>query len=98
MKFATAKDEGVTLRVRVQPRASRTSIRGESEGVLRVAVAAPPVDGAANEALIRFFAERCGIRREMVTITSGLTSRNKTITIRGVSLSEASQALRIGSG
>jgi uncharacterized protein YggU (UPF0235/DUF167 family) len=45
--------------------------------------------------LIRFFAERCGIRREMVTITSGLTSRNKTITIRGVSLSEASQALRI---
>ena len=49
-----ATDAGLTLRVRVQPRASRDALSGEREGALVVRLTAPPVEGAANEALARF--------------------------------------------
>jgi uncharacterized protein (TIGR00251 family) len=77
---------GVSFSVRVQPRASRTAIIGVLGDVLKVAVAAPPVEGKANEALVRFFAELFGVGRAAVEIASGAASRNKVVRVDGVSL------------
>lgn len=79
---------GVSFKVRVQPRASRTAITGVlGEGVdaaLKVALAAPPVEGRANEALIRFFAELLDVPPSAIEIVSGGQSRNKVVRVAGV--------------
>lgn len=71
------------LRVRVQPRASRNEIVGWQDGVLRVRLQAPPVDGAANEALLAFLAAHLGVPTRLVRLVSGSTSRNKVVEIDG---------------
>ena len=75
---------GVRFQVRLQPRASRTEVAGVLDGALRVRVHAPPVDGAANDALIAFLAERLDVPRRGVRIVTGATSRTKTIEVEGV--------------
>jgi hypothetical protein len=89
-------DGGVRLRVRVQPRASRSEIAGVHGDELRIRLQAPPVDGAANEALVRFLAEALGAPRSAVEIVSGLASRSKTVVIQGVVEAEAARRLAIG--
>jgi uncharacterized protein (TIGR00251 family) len=84
----------VRLRVHVQPRASRTELAGQHGDALKVRVAAPPVDGAANEALVRFLAERLGVSRGAVTVEAGGASRGKVVRIAGVGLADAT--LRLG--
>jgi len=74
----------VLLRVRVQPRASREAVAGEAQGRLRVALTAPPVEGAANDALRRFLAGQLGVARGRVTLEAGEKSREKTVRIAGV--------------
>ncbi len=76
------------LRVRVQPRASRNAAVLESDGRIRVALTAPPVEGAANSALTVFVADALGISKRAVTLISGAKSRDKTIRIEGVALAE----------
>ena len=76
--------DGVSFSVRVQPRASRTAISGVMGDALKVAVAAPPVEGKANEALIRFFAELFEVPRSAVEIVSGEAARNKVVRVAGV--------------
>lgn len=83
----------VTFAVRVQPRASRTTIRGEMEGALRVALAAPPVDGAANEELLRFLARLLGVPVRQVSLLAGQTSKNKIVAIAGVTAEAVRAAL-----
>lgn len=89
MSPVTVDSRGTTVRfrVRLQPRASRNEIAGTLDGVLRVRLHAPPVDGAANEALVAFLAERLAIPRRGVRIVTGATSRTKLIEIEGVSSS-----------
>jgi uncharacterized protein (TIGR00251 family) len=70
--------------VRLQPRASVDEVAGVADGVVRIRLRAPPVDGAANEALVRFLADRLGVRRAAVRIVAGATSRMKTIEIDGL--------------
>ena len=77
----TAVAGGVLLRLRIQPRASRSEIVGIQGDALKVRLSAPPVDGAANEALVRFLAELLEVPRSRVTIRSGLASRTKTVHI-----------------
>ena len=77
--------EGVSFTVKVQPRASRTAITGTLGDALKVALAAPPVEGKANEALIRFFAESLDLPRSSIRILTGAESRTKIIRIRGIS-------------
>ena len=74
------------LRLRVQPRASRNSIRLDPEGGIRVALVAPPVDGAANRALCAYIAKALGIPPRAVQVESGGKSRTKTVAVHGVSL------------
>lgn len=74
----------VRFEVRVQPRASRTELAGIHGGALKVRVAAPPVDDAANRALIEFLAECLGIAKRAVRIVAGETSRTKILEADGV--------------
>lgn len=73
--------EVVRFDVRVQPRASRNEFAGVQNGVLRVRLTAPPVDGAANEALVDFIADELGLARRQVRIVSGFGSRNKIVEV-----------------
>jgi len=85
---------GIVLRLRIVPRASRTEIVGIQGGMVRIRVAAVPVDGAANEALIRLLAERIAVPRSAVRVVSGQTSRSKVVVISGATLEQ----VRIGLG
>ena len=67
--------------VRVQPRASKDEVVGFTDSVLRVRLRAPPVEGAANKALIEFLADQLGVSRREVRIVSGIGSRNKVIEV-----------------
>ena len=78
-----------TLSIYVQPRAARTEVAGQHGEAIKIRVAAPPVDGAANEELVRFLAERLGTPRSAVTIVSGATSRTKRVRISGMTDAEA---------
>lgn len=75
----------MTFEVRVVPRAGRDAIRGLHGEALRVAVAAAPVEGAANEALIALLAEALGVGKRDVEIVSGEHSRQKRVRVRGTS-------------
>ena len=79
----TAED-GVSFPVRVKPRASKSRVLGVREGFLEVAVAAPPVDGAANDALCETLARHLGVPRRAVVIDSGETGRRKRVSVRGL--------------
>lgn len=75
---------GVRFGVLVAPRASRESVLGVHDGALKVALTAPPVDGAANEALIAFVARALGVAKRDVRITAGQSSRRKRLEVSGV--------------
>jgi hypothetical protein len=73
----------VTVEVRVTPRASRDEIAGMRDGMLAVRVTAPPVDDAANRAVVKLIAKRAGVARSRVRIASGARGRVKRIEIVG---------------
>ena len=87
--FLHVQADGVLLSVKVQPRASANEI-GEALGnELRVKVTAPPVDAAANEALIKLLAQQLHCPRNRVDIVRGHTSRHKTVKLYGLSAEDA---------
>lgn len=73
----------ISLRVKVAPRAAHARVLGEHDGALKVSLTAPPVDGAANEALIALIADALRLPKRAVTITHGYTSKLKTVRIAG---------------
>ena len=79
------RDGRLVFRVQVAPRSSRSEIVGEHNSALRVRLAAPPVDGAANDELIRVLARAFKVSRSAVTIISGHTGRLKQVSVEGVS-------------
>ncbi len=86
----------VTTRITiyVQPRASRTALAGLHDGCIKIRLAAPPVDGAANAALLVFLAERLGVAKQRVRLIAGHGARRKVIEIEGLSLEAIQAALR----
>ena len=80
----TRSDDGVRFAVRVQPRASRSEIVGMHGDAMKVRLSAPPVDGAANEALVELIAAALGVARRAVRIVSGASSRSKVVEVEGV--------------
>jgi len=92
--FLQARAEGVYLSIKVQPRASKNAIGEVLGDELKVKVTAPPVDSAANEALVEFLAETLGCDRSAVRIARGQTSRHKQILVVGVSAAEIAERLR----
>src|SRR3954465_14098503 len=92
--YLKSQDNGILLSLKVQPRASRNAI-GEAMGnELKVKVTAPPVDSAANEALVRFLAEVLGCSRGTVQLVRGQTSRHKQVLIQGMTISEVEAKLK----
>jgi hypothetical protein len=89
----TAKDDGVSFAARVQPRASKSGVAGELDGALKIRLAAPPVDGEANEELVRLLAKLFDVSRRQITLVSGQTSRNKLVRINGISIEECEKVL-----
>lgn len=83
MSFFRAFDGGLDLLIWVAPRASRPGLGPLHGERLRAAVSAPPVDGAANEALRELFAEALSVPRGAVSIVQGATGRNKTVRVSG---------------
>jgi uncharacterized protein (TIGR00251 family) len=84
------------LAIVVQPRASRTGIVGWHGDAIKIRVAAPPVDGAANIELHRFLAKRLGVPRSAVTLAAGASGRWKRITVEGVDRATALERLGLG--
>jgi len=80
-----SEDNGsVTIAVQVIPRARRSQVAEPHGDALRVRVAAPPVEGAANEALVAFLANRLGIRKRDIALVTGQHARRKRLRVSGV--------------
>ncbi len=79
-------DRRLTVSVRVQPNAARNRIVRFQDGVLYVRLAAPPVEGRANEALIKHLSDVLDVAKSSVSIEKGLTAKNKTVAIDGIDM------------
>jgi uncharacterized protein (TIGR00251 family) len=94
--FAREGAGGAVLELYVQPRASRSRVVGEHDGRLKIQLAAPPVDGEANAALIEFLAGALRVKRADVALLAGETGRRKRVRVAGVSAAAAAAALLAG--
>jgi hypothetical protein len=95
-EFVRPHEDGVCLSIKLQPRASRDEIGDASGPELKVKVTAPPVDSAANEALLRLLAEALDCPRGAVQLLRGHTSRHKVVWVRGTSVAQVKAKLRAG--
>jgi uncharacterized protein (TIGR00251 family) len=84
MVSVTEHPDSITFPVKVHPRAKKSSITGEVGGALKLALTAPPVNGAANEACVEFFAKSLKVKRSSVSIASGERNRLKVVRVAGV--------------
>ena len=85
--FRQAADGRVTLTLHIQPGAKKTEFAGQHGDALKIRLAAPPVDGKANEALIKFVAETLNLPKSAVNLKSGQTSRRKVLELQGALVS-----------
>ena len=88
-------NRGLTFAVRIVPRASRSEIAGEQSGALRVRIAAAPIEGAANQELIKLLAKSFKLPKSAVQIISGSTSKNKVVRIQGVDATKLQQLISV---
>ena len=93
--FCREGQGGVYVSIKLQPRASRNQIQGLHGQELKIAVTAPPVDSAANAALIDFLASELKVSRSSVQIVRGQTSRHKTIFIANARVADIAEALKL---
>src|SRR5258705_9232745 len=87
--------EGIVLRIHVQPGAGRSAVVGRHGDALKVRVAAPPIEGRANEAARALLAEALGVPEPDVELTSGQSSRSKRFRLKGLDAEEAEKRLRV---
>jgi uncharacterized protein len=85
--------EGILLFVDVQPRARKSEVTGIQAQALKVRLAAPPVEGAANEECLRFLAKHLGVPYSRLQIVRGHRSRHKTLLVRGIEIEVLSDVL-----
>ncbi|MFN4324601.1 MAG: DUF167 domain-containing protein [Azonexus sp.] len=81
--YRAAGDGRITLTLHIQPGAKKTEFAGRHGDALKIRLAAPPVDGKANEVLIRFIADTLGLPKSAVCLKSGQTSRRKVLEVTG---------------
>jgi uncharacterized protein (TIGR00251 family) len=91
--FLKSQSDGVLLSVKLQPRASRNEIGEPLGDELRIKVTAPPVDAAANEALVRLLADQLDCPRSQVALLRGQTSRHKSVKIYGLTAEQILEKL-----
>lgn len=95
MEWIRETAKGVLLPVRAVPRAAKNEIQGVHGDALKVRLQAPPVEGKANQALIRFLSDALDIPRSQLSIASGETGRNKAVLITGLSKTELLKRLSL---
>ena len=88
MSWIKATKDGVVLTLHIQPGAKKTEVVGPHGDALKIRLAAPPVDGKANAALVEFLAKKVGAGRTAVEIVGGQTSRTKRVRIEGYAVDE----------
>ena len=93
-----ATSDGVRIQVRVQPRASRTEVMGLHGEAIKIRLAAPPVDGAANRALIQLVASTLHVPRSAVTVKAGHAARRKVVDVVGTSVEQAAREFALEEG
>lgn len=81
--YRVASDGRITLTLHIQPGAKKTEFAGLHGDALKIRLAAPPVDGKANDALVKFMADTLGLARSAVSLKSGQTSRRKVLEVTG---------------
>lgn len=86
--------DGTVIHVQAQPRAARSEVVGPHDGMLRIRITAPPVEGAANTAIVNLLSDLLGVRRSAVEVVSGASGRRKRVLVRGLSPAEVRQRLR----
>ena len=86
--YVSESAAGVVLRVQVQPRASRDEVVGSHGDFLKIRITAAPVAGVANKHLLKFLAKKLKIPQSQLSIQSGARSKNKSISIQGISATE----------
>ena len=96
MSWLSDTPAGAVLNLRLVPRASKNAIQGEHGDALKVRLCAPPVDGAANAALVEFLSETFNLPRARVQLLSGQTSRNKRILLAGLPASAVHSQIQAG--
>jgi uncharacterized protein len=85
---------GVTFSVKVVARAGKNQIVGKEGDAVKIRLNAPPVEGKANEALVKFLAETLGVTRSQIEIVTGHTSRHKVLRVRGVTARQIEEAVK----
>lgn len=93
MLVVTPIEGGVRFEVQLAPRASRDALLGEHDGAVKIALTAPPVDGAANAALVAFLAKQLGVAKRDVRLAHGHASRRKVVEVVGVDAPSAQARL-----
>ncbi len=91
--FLKASPDGVTVAVKVQPRAPRNEIIGAEGAELKIKISAPPVDSAANQALVEFLADKLDCPRRCVQLLRGQTARHKLLLVTGVTAEDIAARL-----
>lgn len=92
-EFLSEREGAVFLSLKVQPRAKQTELAGVIGAELKVKVTAPPVDSAANEAVLDFLAARLGVPRRSASLVRGRTSQHKVVRIEGLPITEIARRL-----
>ena len=91
--YRVSSDGRISLTLHIQPGAKKTECAGLHGDALKIRLAAPPVDGKANEALVKFVAERLGLAKSAVLLKSGQTSRRKVLEVAGTTAAAIEQLL-----
>lgn len=96
-RYIEATPKGVFIRVRVQPRASKSALDGLTQdgAALKVRLTAPPVEGEANSALVDFLSETLGVRKRDLVIVGGQRSRDKRVMVGGVTAAELTEKFSV---
>ena len=96
MKYLKAHTDHVTLSVYVQPNASKSKVVGKHDEKLKIALDAPPVDGAANAALLNFLATLLNCSKKQIQLVRGEKNRSKVVSIHGQTMDQIVAAIQSG--
>ncbi len=88
MEWMNETPDGLALRIKAVPRAAKNEIQGLHDGALKIRLTTPPVDGKANQALMKFLSKTLNIPKAQIELAQGETSRLKTLRINGISKNE----------
>jgi uncharacterized protein (TIGR00251 family) len=92
----TEVPDGVIFSIRVVPRSSRCEITGIQNDALKLKITAPPVEGKANEECIRFLSDKLGVKKSRITIKAGHKSKNKTVSVSGITRQDVESIIPAG--